>query len=359
MGLSSNNMNKFNISFSTRQEVIKANLWLEMQTLFGPMVVQYCPCTELFGESSNGCTQWTYTFCVQDNDLPSGIESACSITPDILVAPYLTALPHPYLEDSLTVDVQGDGSEAVPFNFNVIVDPDTDNQIEERANGLFVDAGAGGGQDGADGADGADGLDGTNGADGADGTNGTDGVDGANGAGPAVGSINMMAGTIPPANTEILLGQLVNRITWPELWDYAVTSGNIVDDATWLGDSNNVGKFSTGDGVNTFRVPNLKGYFFRAWNPDTGGTQPDDGRAFGSVQDHAIENITGSVEVGADIVSTSGALTAGAATATGASGAGASTELDFDASGSVNTDPDETRPKNIAYMYVIQAASIV
>lgn len=354
-------MNKFTLSFPVRQLEIRINSWLRLFTTAGEIIVQYCPCTEAFSLGSNGCHSWTYTFCVQDTDLPSAIQDVCGITSDILVAPFMLAIPPINFEDTITVDVQGDGSELLPYNMNVIIDPDPDNDLEARANGLFADSAAG-----ADGADGADGASGTNGADGSNGTNGADGSNGSNGsdgAGPPVGMIFPVPATGAPANTEPLWGQLINRGTWPELWDFANASGNIIDDATWLGDPLNVGKFSSGDLANTFRLPNLRGYFLRVWNNDDGANYPDDNRDFASAQDHAIENITGDFQLeDVNILATTGAFQSGAANMTGSPGGNnpdPDVNVEFDASNVVNTDPDETRPKNIAYMYVIQAASIV
>lgn len=71
-----------------------------------------------------------------------------------------------------------------------------------------------------------------------------------------VGTILMWPGTTAPAGTLILQGQLVNRADWPDLWQFAQNSGNIVDDALW---SNRKGSFTTGNGSTTFRLPDLRG----------------------------------------------------------------------------------------------------
>ena len=71
-----------------------------------------------------------------------------------------------------------------------------------------------------------------------------------------VGTILIWPGTTAPAGTLILQGQLVNRADWPDLWQFAQNSGNIVNDALW---SSRKGSFSTGNGSTTFRLPDLRG----------------------------------------------------------------------------------------------------
>ena len=53
-------------------------------------------------------------------------------------------------------------------------------------------------------------------------------------------------------------GQLLNRADWPELWAYAQMLSPITEE-DWLTDPFKRGKYSTGDGSTTFRVPDLNG----------------------------------------------------------------------------------------------------
>ena len=53
-------------------------------------------------------------------------------------------------------------------------------------------------------------------------------------------------------------GQLLKRADWPELWAYAQMLSPITD-AAWLADPQQRGKYSTGDGSTTFRVPDRNG----------------------------------------------------------------------------------------------------
>ena len=68
-------------------------------------------------------------------------------------------------------------------------------------------------------------------------------------------------------------GQLVNRADYPELWAFAQLT-NIVTDTVWIGQVNNRGRYSSGNGTTTFRVPDWNGVqsgsipnlFFRGTN---------------------------------------------------------------------------------------------
>lgn len=68
-------------------------------------------------------------------------------------------------------------------------------------------------------------------------------------------------------------GQLVNRADYPELWAWAQMTTPITD-AAWLADTTQRGKYSTGNGTTTFRLPDwngvqsgsIPGVFFRGGN---------------------------------------------------------------------------------------------
>ena len=53
-------------------------------------------------------------------------------------------------------------------------------------------------------------------------------------------------------------GQLVNRADWPDLWAWAQMTTPITDSA-WMADVTQRGKYSTGDGSTTFRLPDWNG----------------------------------------------------------------------------------------------------
>lgn len=61
-----------------------------------------------------------------------------------------------------------------------------------------------------------------------------------------------------PPNTLPRDGQLVNRADWPELWAWAQKTTPISDTA-WLADPTQRGKYSSGNGTTTFRLPDWNG----------------------------------------------------------------------------------------------------
>jgi len=108
----------------------------------------------------------------------------------------------------------------------------------------------------------------------------------ANGGGASafpVGGICYVPAINPPNGFIRLNGALLSRLTYSGLWGFAQTSSNIVaSDGAWT-----EGKFSPGDGSTTFRIPDGRGTFLRAWD-DARGVDP--GRALGVVQAHAMQS---------------------------------------------------------------------
>lgn len=93
------------------------------------------------------------------------------------------------------------------------------------------------------------------------------------------GSILWMIGTSAPAGYLKLNGSLLSRTVYADLWSYAQSSGALVSEASWTAGS--WGCFGQGDGATTFRLPDARGEFFRAWDDGRG---VDTGRAIGSLQ---------------------------------------------------------------------------
>jgi microcystin-dependent protein len=95
--------------------------------------------------------------------------------------------------------------------------------------------------------------------------------------GAGVGGVSFFPASAPPLGYIKANGALLSRASYPVLWAYAQASGNIaVSDGAWQS-----GQFSPGDGVNTFRIPDARGYHPRAWDDGRG---IDSGRVLGSVQ---------------------------------------------------------------------------
>ena len=99
-----------------------------------------------------------------------------------------------------------------------------------------------------------------------------------------VGMIADFSGTTPPAAWLPLAGQTVSRTQYPRLWSYANQGENIVDESQW---SANTGQYSRGDGMSTFRLPDLRGKFRRGWD---NGRGIDAGRKIGSEQNDAFKS---------------------------------------------------------------------
>lgn len=74
-------------------------------------------------------------------------------------------------------------------------------------------------------------------------------------------------------------GALLNRGDYPELFAYADDNGLILSEADWANGMQ--GMFGAGDGIETFRAPDLRGEFLRGID-DGRGTDP--GRVLGSNQ---------------------------------------------------------------------------
>lgn len=62
-----------------------------------------------------------------------------------------------------------------------------------------------------------------------------------------------------PANCVVLMGQTLPRASYPRATSHALASGMIVPDADWMAQPVHRTKFSYGDGVNTIRLPDLRG----------------------------------------------------------------------------------------------------
>lgn len=92
-------------------------------------------------------------------------------------------------------------------------------------------------------------------------------VSGGSGSGQPVGGLviwdvseaTLPAGYIPRS------GQLVTRAMWPDLW--ALVSATAITDANWIANPLSRGKFSSGDGSTTFRMPDLNGKYSDGLTP--------------------------------------------------------------------------------------------
>jgi len=132
------------------------------------------------------------------------------------------------------------------------------------------------------------------------------------------GSVTMFAATSAPSGFLECDGSNVSRSTFSDLFNAIGTT------------------FGVGDGSTTFGLPDLRGEFVRGWD---NGRQVDSGRNFGSTQSDEIKSHSHGIN-------NQGTKLVGAGNDTFSSNAN-----------SGNTDAfggDETRPRNIALMYIIK-----
>lgn len=179
-----------------------------------------------------------------------------------------------------------------------------------------------------------------------------------------IGSDEIPVGTILPSSSvntgaEVLpmAGLLLQRSEHKRLWAYAQASGNLVDENIWLneGGVGRKGAYSSGDGVNTFRIPEVRGTHLRALDSGRG---MDADRVIGSYQADAIRNIVGVIgDYGVGISAGSGPsgpfYVHNTSTAFIGGGGNGNYGITFDASRVVPTAV-ENRVKNIAYPYFIK-----
>lgn len=97
-----------------------------------------------------------------------------------------------------------------------------------------------------------------------------------------------------PAFEVISDGQLLNRADYPDLWAYAQLLTPI-SDSLWLEDPYQRGRYSTGDGTTTFRVPDRNGVQPNSLQALYGRGDGGASAANGQVFDSAAPDIVGSV----------------------------------------------------------------
>ena len=153
------------------------------------------------------------------------------------------------------------------------------------------------------------------------------------------GMIGMFPFAAPPVGWLRADGSLVSRSAYPVLFAAALADG-LVSEAVWSAGSQ--GRFSSGDGSTTFRLPDLRGEFLRGFDDGRG---VDAGRARGTQQGHALQQHQHS-----------GVAASAAAVlnnATGPGGITAFTNNTGNVAAGANT-ATETRPRNIALLVCIK-----
>jgi phage-related tail fiber protein len=105
-----------------------------------------------------------------------------------------------------------------------------------------------------------------------------------------VGSIQFFFTKTAPNGFVRLNGSELSRVSYANLYAFAVSSGNIYSEGT-----QEAGQFGDGDGETTFTIPNVQGYFIRPLD-ESGLIDPTSGRALGSVQ--SSDNLSHSHSMG-------------------------------------------------------------
>ena len=165
-------------------------------------------------------------------------------------------------------------------------------------------------------------------------------VNGGSGSGSGGGSVGDFAWRNYIKENEIKAnGALVSRLEYRDLWEHASDKGLVKTETQWSGGL--YGFFASGDGANTFRVPDLRGVVIRGLDESKGY---DNGRVLGSYQGDVIgaHNHTSGVRTGVNIYGANGTASGSLA---GMNIVGEATR----ASPYTSTDGGaETRMKNIA-----------
>jgi phage-related tail fiber protein len=153
-----------------------------------------------------------------------------------------------------------------------------------------------------------------------------------------VGSgLSLSGGTLTASAVSILTGSVVAWTTSTAPSGYLECNGTAVSRVTYAALYAIIGTtFGSGDGSTTFNLPDLRGEFIRGWD---NGRGVDGSRSFGSAQADELEAHTHSYST----PTTSGAGYPGGSG--GGFGGGYTTG---------STGGTETRPRNIALMYIIK-----
>lgn len=157
--------------------------------------------------------------------------------------------------------------------------------------------------------------------------------------GNPIGFVGMFYARTAPRGWLALNGALVSRATYALLWAHAQAQGLVTSEALWA--AGRWTEFSSGNGSTTFRLPDARAEFVRAWDDGRG---VDPARALGSWQAAQIES---HVHPLSDAILTEGVAGAGAGgTTSGTSGVPVQT-------GSFGGT--ETRGRNFALLLCIKA----
>jgi hypothetical protein len=164
------------------------------------------------------------------------------------------------------------------------------------------------------------------------------------------GTIEFYTGVVPPTGRIKANGASLSRTTYAALWSFAQVSGNLAASQGLK----TAGQFGPGDGTTTFTIPDLRGYFLRAFD-DTAGIDP--ARTFGSTQGDAFaSHIHFSWDQGnGNVWNTNvGSITVGPTVPGRLLNAGVAGVSNGPSMTTTATGGTETRPKNISLLACIK-----
>jgi microcystin-dependent protein len=166
-------------------------------------------------------------------------------------------------------------------------------------------------------------------------------VDGDTKAGHAVIADGLSSGTIVPGTAPVGSVALMASANVP--LGFLECDGSAVSRSTYLALFNEIGViYGIGDNVTTFNLPDLRGNFVRGWD-NSRGQDPTVDRAIGTFQDEAVGPHTHPLW--------NGTGSGGSQEASSSGGWESRTER---VGAMLPNTGVETRPKNIAMMYVIK-----
>jgi microcystin-dependent protein len=148
------------------------------------------------------------------------------------------------------------------------------------------------------------------------------------------GIVVEVSGNVAPAGYVKANGGTYNRVAQPRLWAWAQASGNLAASEG----AKTKGQYGPGNGTTTFSIPDLRGWFVRAWDDGAG---IDSGRGIGTEQASQVEAHTHSLP---PVISSPG------------SGSTPGLVVGFfsSAQGTGSFGGTETRPRNVALLYCIK-----
>ncbi len=163
-----------------------------------------------------------------------------------------------------------------------------------------------------------------------------------------VGSLHVTTGTVLPTGYIWANGGTYQRSTYSALWSWVQASGNL---AASQGDKT-AGQYGPGNGTTTFTVPDLREYFVRSTSS---------GRAAGTVQADELKQHQHTGTTSSDThnhrVTLGGSQSRGSSALWARNSGEQATTSSYTHNHSFttnNTGGSETRPKNIAYNYMIK-----